>query len=534
MSGDKSQANNKSLSDEVLSEPLMQNASPQGDENFHSAKDIISEWANDVPKMTNNTSANPTQSVREQTEIIETPTEFMSADSGKTDAELSDIFGESDSIFGAVYPTEPLYWDPTGMWMDRLKCLYANYLIWLILCQHSGFYQSSPGSETAEKETSASAAQESNRSRPSNSQGKRKVVNIPNDDNFHNGNQDSDDDDSQPTRPNKKLNSDSHATLRFACPFFKRYPENFQHCGLADYENSSRVKQHIQRKHRRPIYCPKCSEVFKSEKEQDGHIRADTCVKGGEESWIYATLEQLDKLGKRSTGKSDRDNWDKIYNTLFPNARLPGSPYLDSTISAELNYLREVFLNTAPIALHKAIELAIPSQYRDLCAADLEDRLSSVNLSIFERIFNELRADKIPLQTQRSPVTSKRRLNKPQAIAQSQASSNLGPGSSVQQIESPSASRSESQSASCCPVGGIEAVNEGTGAVALVGIDEQVSDYLEESITERNSSSELLSNSLSFCPNCELFNNLEESNLQRDPLLTSLFNECRLCSFCGF
>ncbi|RHZ60680.1 uncharacterized protein CDV56_101288 [Aspergillus thermomutatus] len=191
---------------------------------------------------------------------------------------------------------------------------------------------------------------------------------------------DGDGDGSQEPSKRFKASKSEDRALRFACP--------------SDHENSSRVKQHISRKHRMPIYCPRCSEIFKTEHERDTHVRDADCPVGPKANLICATTEQLRKLSRRNIHQSDRENWNAIYKILFPDDPLPESPYLDPLVSYEVNLVREAFLTAAPVAVRTAIQHVIPEEISDTLQEELERVLRSTHAEVFDQILRRMRDDR--------------------------------------------------------------------------------------------------------------------------------------------
>ncbi|RYO86957.1 hypothetical protein DL766_005562 [Monosporascus sp. MC13-8B] len=202
------------------------------------------------------------------------------------------------------------------------------------------------------------------------------------------------DDDGDQPRPHKakKLPTSSELRRRFACPFYKRYPERFRGCGLADYENPSRVKQHITRRHLCPIYCSICFCEFENEELKDMHVRRQNCSITTPVKFIYATRGQVEQLRKRRTLKTHRETWNAIFGILFPGDPLPGSPYLDATVFQDVNLLRELFLAQAPTALAQAIDSFLPEDLRRTHGAEIAQRATAVNLDVFERVYQIARS----------------------------------------------------------------------------------------------------------------------------------------------
>jgi hypothetical protein len=363
----------------------------------------ISQWAKEISETANSvTQTDKSQlcscqhfNMLDESPELDTDISSFMSENEKPETEQSDIFGDTDSIFGIDSPKEPFHWDPSGSLMRSLEVHYTTALFWILLGQISeGFRCSAAGGTTGCQQSPHPQAKDNSPTASQSSKGKRKLHQISHGPDESSEDRDGDDDGYEPVKPVKKPGDCEPGSLRFACPFFKRYPAQCRSCGVSDYENPARVKQHITRKHRRPIYCSRCLQVFKHEDDRDGHVRLAACsVQSGAE-WFCVTEEQLRKLRKRSTHKSDRDNWNAIYKILFPNVPLPTSPYLDGTVSEEVNYLREAFLAAAPAVLRNAVEQVIPEELREPYAAEIEERLGSAHAELFESILVTMRANR--------------------------------------------------------------------------------------------------------------------------------------------
>jgi hypothetical protein len=249
--------------------------------------------------------------------------------SDTTDSGDSEMYADEESLFDDQ--DAHLYierkWNESTI--QRLEHIYKQKLYSLVnlqVLQRGNAYQNYGASSG---HPSASSFQSGHKDRIS-SGSKRKADNI-----SHEGNHGDHDDGSsdgdgsqQPSKRFKASKSEDRA-LRFACPFFKRHPEVFRTCGMSDHENSSRVKQHINRKHRVPIYCPRCSETFKTDHERDTHVRDADCPVGPKANFICATDEQLRKLSKRNTRQTDRENWNAITRSCFLTIRCLRAPILN-------------------------------------------------------------------------------------------------------------------------------------------------------------------------------------------------------------
>jgi hypothetical protein len=407
----------------------------------------ISSWADGVYTTGMPPSA-PVEAAQTDT-TIPTPEifsfEFRSdrgTDVDRSSSGLSDIYGDNDSIFGLDdYLGPPDWeWDTTGSTIERIYHDYANFLFSAIMNRQSNsrLAPTTDGNNdgsSASSHTNGDSSSNPNSS-PQDRQGKRKLNPVSNGSGDNRSNQygeEEEEDGSRPTKHVKRAVSNGCPSRRLACPFFKRHPQRFRSCGFADHENTSRVKQHIQRHHRRPIYCPKCSTVFKKEDIRDRHVRENICEVRPEEQWVSVTVEQLEQLSKRSTCKTDRENWNAIFKILFPNDPLPSSPYLDFSVSEEVNYVRELFLAEAPEALNTAIAQGLPGglpeHLRARAMADIAERVSSVHVDVFERVLNRMRESSNTSQNQGSRRTSHQASNV--AGSQTRRSSDSGLGSSL-------------------------------------------------------------------------------------------------------
>ncbi|GFF92607.1 hypothetical protein IFM53868_06901 [Aspergillus udagawae] len=138
----------------------------------------------------------------------------------------------------------------------------------------------------------------------------------------------------------------------------------------------------------------------------DTNVRDADCPVGPKADFICATAEQLRKLGRRSVHQTDRDNWNAIYKTLFPDDPLPESPYLDPLVSYEVNLIREAFLTAAPVAVRTAIQHVIPEELSDTLQEELERILRSTHAEVFDQILRRMREDRESPRVDRTTTQS--------------------------------------------------------------------------------------------------------------------------------
>ncbi|KAK6716501.1 hypothetical protein SNK04_007448 [Fusarium graminearum] len=147
------------------------------------------------------------------------------------------------------------------------------------------------------------------------------------------------------------------------------------------------VMGHLKRYHVDPLYCPMCSEIFETLIHRDRHIIKRSCevqelqvpkeIKAHEED----SLERIMKMNI-----SDEERWNRIFNTIFPNANPPMSPYLDCGRRLAISVARDYFMMDG----RRCVSELLQAQGLDtdveggqhaqaaLCQLALEDLLSDI------------------------------------------------------------------------------------------------------------------------------------------------------------
>ena len=141
--------------------------------------------------------------------------------------------------------------------------------------------------------------------------------------------------------------SESTEAQRFACPFYKRRPHQYQACCNLQAKKISHVKQHIWRKHLQPIHCPICRIAFANTNLRVIHVETRTCQAPPqvEVEWITPAQErELRRPSPRSEGLSEESQWYRVFEIIFgEGAPKPKSPYNDSL--EELTQFQDFLLN---------------------------------------------------------------------------------------------------------------------------------------------------------------------------------------------
>ncbi|UKZ80298.1 hypothetical protein TrVFT333_008055 [Trichoderma virens FT-333] len=124
------------------------------------------------------------------------------------------------------------------------------------------------------------------------------------------------------------------APRRLACIFSKCSPEGQPPtCLDKDFENFSRVKEHVRKKHCNPIYCPRCYLTrFRTRREFDAHLRQPIICHLREfkemNGYNPENKEQNVIIGQRANpGKSEEERWMELFKAVFPGYLPPDSIY---------------------------------------------------------------------------------------------------------------------------------------------------------------------------------------------------------------
>ncbi|KAB5554605.1 hypothetical protein GE09DRAFT_1222092 [Coniochaeta sp. 2T2.1] len=118
--------------------------------------------------------------------------------------------------------------------------------------------------------------------------------------------------------------------LTFACPFYKKDPVRYRTCYRYLLTRIRDVKQHVTRRHKLPIYCASCMDIFTTSTLRDEHTRARTCPTRPFVVFDGVTEEQKQLLARRiSSRHCEEDQWYTVFDILFPGHSRPSSPYID-------------------------------------------------------------------------------------------------------------------------------------------------------------------------------------------------------------
>jgi len=164
---------------------------------------------------------------------------------------------------------------------------------------------------------------------------------------FPNGNnrdEDEDDEDGGDDGERGSCTSDSGKKQKYhlACPYYKYDGMRYMSCARLRLKRIRDVKQHLSRRHRRPMYCPACGEVFTDSGHWHAHISARTCDRVDGVEIHGVTQTQVLALARRVNRSLDpTKQWLSIWSILFPDAKPPVSPYMANKFEETIGMVRD-------------------------------------------------------------------------------------------------------------------------------------------------------------------------------------------------
>lgn len=131
-----------------------------------------------------------------------------------------------------------------------------------------------------------------------------------------------------------------------ACPFQKRDPFKHRRCFGVVLQRIKDVKQHIYRCHSNPeYYCATCYQIFDTATSRDDHSRQRGCQTLDHpslEHFIGINEDQRKKLNEKSLRTlSEEEQWYKIWEVIFPDAKQPSSAYQGDCLRELVPVLRQ-------------------------------------------------------------------------------------------------------------------------------------------------------------------------------------------------
>ncbi|KAI3395882.1 hypothetical protein diail_667 [Diaporthe ilicicola] len=179
---------------------------------------------------------------------------------------------------------------------------------------------------------------------------------------------------SSQTSPSKRRRT-SDRKLTFACPYTKKNPMSYRDCYKYTLSRIRDVKQHLARRHQKPLYCARCMDTFESEGGRDEHIREASCPLRPLITLDGITESQKQQLAKKSASNtSEEAQWFAVYDVLFPGHSPPESPYIDRELLQDITLYHNFLTANGPRILSEvltrrgAVTWNLPNEERDLAA----------------------------------------------------------------------------------------------------------------------------------------------------------------------
>ncbi|EWY79469.1 hypothetical protein FOYG_17374 [Fusarium oxysporum NRRL 32931] len=182
----------------------------------------------------------------------------------------------------------------------------------------------------------------------------------------------------------------------FKCPFYASNPEKYRDC-LAhhDLRLNECVIRHIQRHHRKPPYCPRCSTTFETVAKCDDHILNGECKTEPLEIPDGINHYQASQLENKTTSNAYTDLrseqlWECIYKLVFPESRSYPSATMDTEDEKRVLQAR-VFWKTHGWELvnryfhiESGLEIEVKDEVYEACLKALVERVVDEMLIIDE------------------------------------------------------------------------------------------------------------------------------------------------------
>lgn len=204
------------------------------------------------------------------------------------------------------------------------------------------------------------------------------------------GDDESDGEGSRKQQAGRKLGAVGERRLArpFACPFWKLDPSEYRGCFTLTLKDTSRVKQHLSRKHAPEFYCERCMAVFPDHGTHQAHIRSTPICHPRSQGFAGITHQQQRQLSRKSKASlSERERWFAIWDIVVPGQPKPASPYIDSNLSEDLNRFREFAHSRGPAMIAAEMRdgnTGAPPLTEEQAALDLERAISRGFTFLFE------------------------------------------------------------------------------------------------------------------------------------------------------
>lgn len=205
----------------------------------------------------------------------------------------------------------------------------------------------------------------------------------------------------------KKAKTEEAEVKRLACPFFKRDPHRYQHQGKCvgpGWTTVHRLKEHLYRRHRLPVHCLRCHEVFLNEQGLEQHSQSQVpCQRtAGAKTLEGITSSQERQLRSRKrSDRTEKEKWRDVYRICFPLKEdedptpIP-NPYFELPTQAEnggpgqMARYDEYMARELPRRVKRALELRIEQEFSPV-EESLKRQLPDIVRGLYQTLSEDFR-----------------------------------------------------------------------------------------------------------------------------------------------
>ncbi|KAK1830827.1 hypothetical protein QBC39DRAFT_434442 [Podospora conica] len=140
----------------------------------------------------------------------------------------------------------------------------------------------------------------------------------------------------------------------FACPFWKGDLTTWRDCFRYKLKRIRDVKLHLKRVHSRS-FCVRCGNEFKGKQALDAHCAVTPPCASRRFLKRWLCEGQKEQLAKRSNPKfTIEQQWYAMWDIVYPARLRPDSPYINQSLSEDLNSFVEFFTTQGPRVMLEA------------------------------------------------------------------------------------------------------------------------------------------------------------------------------------
>ena len=184
---------------------------------------------------------------------------------------------ESDSVISPDLSHDLSEWDRSSSVLDPIRHAMIKRLVSMFETSYRGAKLRGNDEQTSNPGTQDDKAVETHGAGLSSSRNTRKQPTKRRIDSSKNdGDNDEDDEEKRGTSKRTSPKGPSEESRLLACPFCKWSSRRYRKCHRYILKDIARIKQHLSRRHRIPIHCAVCFEIFDSEDDRDEHLRQRT------------------------------------------------------------------------------------------------------------------------------------------------------------------------------------------------------------------------------------------------------------------